>query len=144
MLISTSCVLSACGAWLPYRAGQPKRTQFCAWTRLAMDGSGHSHLVGCKVSEQPQKYWCDQCLARRGRKLGVLRNLGESVFRGFQFRVFRFAQYPKPKTRSWKSRSFPLRHFGQTPSFSNSELSILHYTRNGKLGVENVGVFSKV
>ena len=34
--------------------------------------------------------------------------------------------------------------FYQTPSFSNSEFSILHYTQNGKLGVGNLGFFSKV
>ena len=34
--------------------------------------------------------------------------------------------------------------FHQTPSFSNSEFSILHYTQTGKLGVGNLGVFSKV
>ena len=41
-------------------------------------------------------------LPGRGRKLGVLGklgNLGESVFRGFQLRVFHFALYPKRKTR---------------------------------------------
>ena len=33
-----------------------------------------------------------------------------------------------------------LKPFYQTPSFSNSEFSILHYTQNGKLGDENLGV----
>ena len=45
---------------------------------------------------------------RRGRKLGVLGNLGnlgESVFRGFQLPVFHFALYSKRKTRRWKPRS---------------------------------------
>ena len=32
-------------------------------------------------------------------------------------------------------------HYDQSPRFSNSEFSILYYTQNGKLGVENLGVF---
>ena len=43
-----------------------------------------------------------------------------------------------------KTSECSLRHFDQTPRFSNSEFSILHYTQNGKLGVENLRVFHKV
>ena len=74
----------------------------------------------------------------RGRKLGVLGNLGESLFRGFSLRVFHLALYPKPKTRSFiQSTLIKLRGF-PTPSFP-----VLQYTQNEKLGVENLGVFSQ-
>ena len=39
---------------------------------------------------------------------------------------------------------FSQSHFNQTPKFSSSVLSILHCTENGKLGDENLGVFSEV
>ena len=58
------------------------------------------HFVECLTWKG--RYWW------RGRKLGVLGklgNLGESVFRGFQLRVFHFALYPKRKTRRWNPRS---------------------------------------
>ena len=35
-------------------------------------------------------------------------------------------------------------HYDQSQRFSNSEFSIFYYTQNGKLGVENLGVFYKV
>ena len=69
--------------------------------------------------------------------------LGESVFRGFSLRVSHLAQYPTPKTRVenlgvlsealWSdSKIFQFRVFH------------LHYTQNGKLGVENLRVFYNV
>ena len=43
-----------------------------------------------------------------------------------------------------KTSEYCFKPFHQTPSFSNSKFSILHYTQNGKLGDENLGVSSKV
>ena len=43
-----------------------------------------------------------------------------------------------------KTSECSVKPFHQTQGFSNSEFSILHYTQNGKLGVGNLGVFSKV
>ena len=84
--------------------------------------------------------------SRRDGKLGVLGklgNFGESVFRGFslKFPIWHNTQHRK---LGLKTSECSLRHFDQTPRFSNSEFSILHYTQNGKLGVENLRVFYKV
>ena len=50
----------------------------------------------------------------------------------------------KTENSELKTSEFTPRHYDQTPRFSNSEFSILHNTHNRKLGVENLGVFSKV
>ena len=55
---------------------------------------------------------------------------------------FPFCAIPKTENSELETSEFSPRHFDQTPRFSNFELSILHYTQNGKLGVENLGVFS--
>ena len=54
---------------------------------------------------------------------------------------FPFGTIPKTENSELKTSEFSLRHFGRTRRFSNSELSILHNAQNGKLGVENFGVF---
>ena len=79
---------------------------------------------------------------RRGKLevLGKLGNLGESVFEVLhsEFPIWQNTQHRKLQL---KTSECSLRHFDQTPRFSNSEFSILHYTQNGKLGVENFRVF---
>ena len=85
-------------------------------------------------------------LSGRGRKLGVLGKLGTSenqlseVFNS----EFSFCTFPKTENSEMKTSECSFKPFYQTSSFSNSEFSILHYTQNGKLGVGNLGVFSKV
>ena len=51
---------------------------------------------------------------------------------------------PKTENLQLKTLEVSLRHYDQTPRFSNTVFSILHYTQNGKLGVENLEVFSEV
>ena len=53
---------------------------------------------------------------------------------------FPFCTIPKTENLEMKTSECSFKHFYQTPSFSNSEFSILHYTQNGKLGNENLGV----
>ena len=68
---------------------------------------------------------------RRGRKLG------ESIFRGFQLRVFHFALYSKRKSRSWKTSEFDqsTSEFDETTSEQisevfNSDFSVLGIVQN--------------
>ena len=65
-------------------------------------------------------------------------------FPRFSTPSFPFCTIPKTENSEMKTSECCFKPFYQTPSFSNSEFSILHYTQNGKLGVGNVGVFSKV
>ena len=55
---------------------------------------------------------------------------------------FLFWTILKTENSELKTSEFSVRHCDQTSKFSNSEFSILHYTQ--KLGVENLGVLSKV
>ena len=94
--------------------------------------------------------------------------------RGFPTPNFPLCTTPKTENFEMKASDFSQRHSDQTPRFSNSEFSILngtqnknsklktsefslwhyevvnsafsilHHTQNGKLRVENLGVFSKV
>ena len=59
-------------------------------------------------------------------------NLFSEVFDS-EFPIWHYTQHRK---LGLKTSECSLRHFDQTPRFSNSEFSILHYTQNGKLGVE--------
>ena len=82
----------------------------------------------------------------RGRKLGDFGNLGnleELFFRTFSIPSFPFFTIPKTENSEMKTSEFFLRHFDQMSRFSKSEFSILHVTENGKLGDENLKVFSK-
>ena len=83
-------------------------------------------------------------------KLGV-ENLGvlfqaflPNMLRVFPTPSFPFCTIPKTENSEMKTSECSFKPFYQTPSFSNSEFSILHYTQNEKLGVGNLGVFSKV
>ena len=64
--------------------------------------------------------------------------------RVFPIPSFPFCTIPKTENLEMKTSEYSFKPFYQTPSFSNSEFSILRYTQNGKLGVGNLGVFSKV
>ena len=76
-------------------------------------------------------------------KTGSSRETSRIFFRGFSTPRFPFCTIPETENSEMKPRSFSLKHFDQTPRFSNSEFSVLHYTQNGKLGDENLGVFRK-
>ena len=65
-------------------------------------------------------------------------------FPRFSTPSFPFCTIPKRENSEMKTSECCFKPFYQTPSFSNSEFSILHYTQNGKLGDGNLGVFSKV
>ena len=56
-------------------------------------------------------------------------------FRAFPTPSFPFFTILKTQNSELKTSEFSLRHYDQTPRISNSELSILHHTENGKLGV---------
>ena len=62
----------------------------------------------------------------------------------YQTPSFPFCTILKTENLEMKTSECSFKPFYQTPSFSNSEFSILRYTQNGKLGVGNLGVFSKV
>ena len=57
---------------------------------------------------------------------------------------FSFGTIPKTENSELKTSEFSLRHYYQSLRFSNSEFSILYCIQNGKLGVEDLGVFCKV
>ena len=61
-------------------------------------------------------------------------------FPRFSTPSFPFCTIPKTENSEMKTSECCFKPFYQTPSFSNSESSILHYTQNGKLGDENLGV----
>ena len=64
----------------------------------------------------------------------------ENQFPRFSTPSFPFCTIPKTENSEMETSECCFKPFYQTPSFSNSEFSILHYTQNGKLGDENLGV----
>ena len=64
----------------------------------------------------------------------------ENQFPRFSTPSFPFCTIPKTENSEMKASECCFKPFYQTPSFANSEFSILHYTQNGKLGDENLGV----
>ena len=68
----------------------------------------------------------------------------QNQFPRFSTPSFPFCTIPKMENSEMKTSECSFKPCYQTPSFSNSEFSILHYTQNGKLGVGNLRVFSKV
>ena len=65
-------------------------------------------------------------------------------FPRFSTPSFPFCTIPKTENSEMKTSECCFKPFYQTLSFSNSEFSILHHSQNGKLGVGNLGDFSKV
>ena len=64
----------------------------------------------------------------------------ENQFPRFSTPSFPFCTIPETENSEMKTSECCFKPFYQTPSFANSEFSILHYTQNGKLGDENLGV----
>ena len=64
----------------------------------------------------------------------------ENQFPRFSTPSFPFCTIPKTENSGMKTSERCFKPFYQTPSFASSEFSILHYTQNGKLGDENLGV----
>ena len=59
----------------------------------------------------------------------------EKIFPRFSTPSFPFCTIPKTENSEMKTSEFSFKPFNQTPSFSNSEFSVLGIVQNGKLGV---------
>ena len=74
--------------------------------------------------------------SRKTRSSQKTRKPRRISFRRFSTPSFPFCTISKTENSEMKTSECCFKPFYQTPSFSNSEFSILHYTQNGKLGDE--------
>ena len=102
----------------------------------------HDHeFVYLKLGQEPPHIYQGLPMARsKTRSSRKTRKPRRISFPRFSTPSFPFCTIPKTENSEMKTSECCFKRFHQTPSFSNSEFSILHCTQNGKLGDENLGV----